>query len=371
MYAPRHLVFAGQGRLTEELREVIAKRTGTPQPDLPLRVPRLLGAFDNAAEAERVAAGLQRLKIGSLVAGPEQPAVEAGWMLATGLELFAGRWQVSTSTGETLPLALDQLTAVTIVDWRPEDQPVDRAVLLKTGSASRPVLLRASAIDSVSPLATPGQGLLRLGQLLDDCAIAMPSATRVRRRRLTPEEFELATLNDDALPLAVAVIDALDIQPHVLARPISGTAPPPAFVPSESPLSAFTAWTLYATALALGPVCLGLLMLAVMVFSPTAMVTALLAGAVGTRRLLWARWLSLACWGLRTPVPHWPLGEDDLGRPPVARELLLDLSLVVATIFGALGLGSAAQIQAILIAPMAAVLLLGGLAVAARQSEER
>jgi hypothetical protein len=106
------------------------------------------------------------------------------------------------------------------------------------------------------------------------------------------------------------------------------------------------------------------------VFSPTALLTALLAGAVGTRRLLWARWLSLACWGPQTPVPHWPLAEDDVGLPPTGRELLLDASLVGMTIVGATGLGSAAQIQAILIAPMVAVLLLGGVAVAARQSED-
>lgn len=374
MYAPRHLVFAGQGRLPAELRAVISKRTGAPQPDLPLMAPKLLGLFDNAAEAERVAAGLQRLKIGAAVAGPEQPPADEGWLHAVALELFGGRWHVRGAAGEDVPLSLDLLVAVTILDWRPEGQPVDRAVLLRFSDSGRPVLARASAIDRVSPLSTPALGLQRLGQLLDDCAIAMPTATRVRQRKWSPEEIEAEALGGgDLLPLAIAVIEQIDAQPHTLSRPLSGVAPPlpGRAVMTPTPLAGTAAWALYASSLALGPISLGLFMIAAMAAAPAALVAGVLAAAVGGRRLGWARWLSLARWGAATRVPHWPLTQEDLGRPPNGRDLLLDAALVASTAVGAaLASPPTSTVLALLAAPTVGVLGLSALAVVARRRTE-
>ena len=130
MYAARHAVFVGPGKLPGELREVLHRRAGAPQPDIAIQVPRLLALFDSAAEAERVASQLQRLKLGAMVAGPEQPPIETTWAVARSLEFFDGRWRATTEQAESVTIDPGAITAVTQVDWRPVDGPADRAVLL-------------------------------------------------------------------------------------------------------------------------------------------------------------------------------------------------------------------------------------------------
>ncbi|MEW5737493.1 MAG: hypothetical protein AB1938_01130 [Myxococcota bacterium] len=367
MYAPRHLVFAGPGKLPEELRRVVAKRTGTPQSDLPNPAPRLLGIFENASEAERVAAGLQRMKIGAMVAGPEQPPVEKAWALASSLDLFADRWRAMTPEGVVTPLDPAQLAAITIVDWRPADRAADRAVLLRFRDGSRPVLLRASAIDTVSPQALPGKALHTIGQFLDACATTMPPDTRVRQRRLSPEDLEEATLGIDLLPLAVAMVELLDETPYPLSQPLAGGAalrralPPPHEVPAWAPpLAGLVAWSLYAASLALGPVCLLLLMVGGMTASFIAVVCGVLAGAVGSRRLSWAQWLGHQRWGELSRIPRWPRHKVDGKSAPDYRDLVLDASLLAFTIFGAV---QGSIVEAVLIAPMAAIFVLSTAAV--------
>jgi hypothetical protein len=364
MYAPRHLVFCGPGRLPAELRAVIAKRTGTPHSDLPVVAPRLLGVFDTAAEAERVAAGLQRLKIGALVAGPEQPAVEDGWTVARTLESFASRWQVTSADGVVSVIEPEHLEAVTVVDWRPENAPVDRAVLLRPRDGERPIFIRASAIDDVSPLATPGRGLQLIGQLLDDCAGALPQDARVRHRKLTPADLAGDLLGIDLLPLAVAMVEALDTQPWDIPRPLSRTAseaPPPS--PRAPPLAGIVGWSMYASAIALGPVCLLLLMSGAVLGSLPAIAAGVLAGAVGSRRLGWAHWLAQARWGTHTRLPRWPSGTFERPNPPVFSDLLLDAGLVAALLWGAFSSSPASLLHALLLLPAATVAGLSGLAV--------
>lgn len=370
MYAPRHLVFCGPGKLPAELREVIAKRTGTPHSDLPVMAPRLLGVFESASEAERVAAGLQRLRIGSLVAGPEQPPVEEGWTVARSLELFAERWRVTTVDGVATALELDKLQAITIVDWRPEDAPVDRAVLLRPRDGGRPVLVRASAIDDVSHLATPGRALQLMGQLLDECAGAIPPDTHVRQRKLSPAELEGEQLGIDLLPLAVAMVEALDLHPHELPRPLSGrpaaesATPPPPKTPAEVPsITGVVAWSLYAGAIALGPVCLFLLGAGAMLGSISAVIAGVLAGAVGSRRLGWAQWLAHARWGADTTMPRWPRGRNEPSTPPSYPDLLLDAGLVAAVLWGTFSGAAAALLHGVLLLPTAVVAGLSALAV--------
>ncbi|MEW6431027.1 MAG: hypothetical protein AB1730_05920 [Myxococcota bacterium] len=372
MYAPRHLVFCGPGRLPAELREVVARRTGTRLSDLPVMAPRLLGIFDTAAEAERVAAGLQRLKIGALVAGPEQPPVLEGWTVARSLELFAGQWRVTTAAGVTVILDLAELQAVTVVDWRPEDRPVDRAVLLRPRDGGRPVLLRATEIDRVSAQALPGRGLQQLGQLLDDCGGALPADARVRQRKLTPAELEEATLGIDLLPLAVAMVEKLDLQPYELPRPLSrraagaeapGPAPRPRGPASVPTGTGALAWTLYAAAIALGPVCLLLLGAGALLGSLSAVAAGVLAGAVGSRRLGWAQWLAHERWGDDTTLPRWPRSKSEQPQPPRYPDLLLDAGLVTATLWGAFAGPPLSLLMWVLLLPITAVAGMSALSV--------
>jgi hypothetical protein len=339
MYAPRHLVFAGPGHVPAELRAVVAKATGTPQVDLLVKAPRLLGIFESATEAERVAAGLQRLKIGALVAGPEQPSVDEGWTCARSLELFGDRWQVTRPDGGITSLDLTQLQAITVVDWRPVDRAVDRAVLLRPRDGSRPVLVRASTLEVVSPQSAPARGLRLIGQLLDDCGAATAIDTRVRQRKLTPADLAEESLGIDLLPLAVAVVEQLDLQPHELPRPLArATAKPAAerlapqdpLLPAAPRGTGALAWALYAGALALGPVCLLLLMTGALLGSLSTVAAGVLAGAVGSRRLGWAQWLAHERWGEDSRLPRWPQGR----QPPHYGDLLLDASLVATTVWG-------------------------------------
>jgi hypothetical protein len=367
MYAPRHLVFAGPGQLPEEVRKLVSQRSRTPQSDLPHPAPRLLGIFESAAEAERVAAGLQRVKIGAMVAGPEQPPVEEGWTVARALELFAGRFRALTPSGVVSPLDPAQLAGVTIVDWRPEDRAADRAVLLRFRDGRWPMLLRASALDDVSPQALPGKGLQAIGQFLDACAAEMPQDTRVRQRRLTPDDLEEARLGIDALPLAVAMVDLLDETPFVLPRPLVADAGlararrhPREVAPWTLSLAGLVAWSLYAASLALGPVCLGLLMVGAMTGSFLAVLSGVLAGAVGSRRLAWAQWLGHRRWDERSRIPRWPRYGAEEKSAPNYRDLLLDASLVACTVFGA---AQGSFVEAALAALMAAIFALSTLAV--------
>src|SRR5690349_23963130 len=130
MFAPRHTLFIGPGKLPDELRHVLAKRANAPQPDIAIQVPRLLAIFESATDAERIASQVQRLKIGVAVAGPEQPPSELGWAVATSFEFFDKSWRVGTANGETQVFSPHDITAITLLDWRPDEGAADRAALI-------------------------------------------------------------------------------------------------------------------------------------------------------------------------------------------------------------------------------------------------
>jgi hypothetical protein len=370
VFAPRHLVFCGPGELPAELRaglpRVAAHRDPGPEPS-----PRLLGVFDRAADAERAAAALQAHRIDALVAGPEQPPAQEGWASARTLEPFAGRWRVATAEGVTAELQLQRLQAVTVIDWRPADGVADRAVLLRPSGGERPTFIRASAIDEVSPLATPGRGLERIAALLDDAARAAPRELRVRQRTLSPTALGVELPGTDLLPLAVAVVDALDVEPRALPRPLGGRAEPGPGTRTEAPaLAGAVAWALYAGAIALGPVCLLLLGAGAMLGSLASVIAGVLAGAIGSRRLGWAQWLAEARWANTSRLPRWPRGRDEPASAPRVGDLVLDASLVAAVLWGTVNPSPAALLHAVLVLPAVAVAGLSSLAVWLRSSAD-
>lgn len=335
MYAARHAVFVGPGKLPGELRDVLHRRAGAPQPDIAIQVPRLLALFDSAAEAERVASQLQRLKLGAMVAGPEQPPIETTWAVARSLEFFDGRWRVATEQAETLTLDPAGITAVTQVDWRPVDGPADRALLL-TVTDGRPVLLRASRLDEVSRQSVPLEGMRRLTEFLEAAALQLAPELRVRTRRLSEADFQPELLTGDLLPLLVGMVDAVDTHPGELPRPLGGgrTSRETVAAVDGSDLGRTAAWLLYLSSLAGLVASLALLGLGSLAVNLTAAVLGVALGAWGTRRFMWARWAAKANWA-EPPVPSWPIHPSEPGIHPRWLELALDAVTLAALAFGA------------------------------------
>lgn len=332
MFASKHAVYIGPGRLPKELRDVLLRRAHSPQPDMVVNAPRLLALFDTAAEAERVASQVQRLKIGAMVAGPEQPPAEATWVNATGLEFFGDAWRVSTA-GDTKTLHARDVASLAVVDWRPADGGVDRGVLVRLREG-QPVFLRASALSAVSQHSTPVEGLKRIHEFVDACALEGPPDLRVRQRRLDPEALRGGELEGDLLPLAVAMIDAVDSQQAPLSRPLATTQ---AAVTKRAPVYTATAealaWFWYAVPLSIAAASLGILTFSFFTLDVRGMVLGALAGFYSGLRLLWSRWLSKANWGDASPVPSWPLNASETGRPPMLRELGFEVLMIIAALW--------------------------------------
>lgn len=346
MFAPRHTLFIGPGKLPDELRQVLAKRANAPQPDIAIQVPRLLAIFENASDAERIASQVQRLKIGVAVAGPEQPPAELGWAIATSFEFFDKTWRVGTTTGETQVFAPQDVTAITLLDWRPDEGAADRAVLLTIRDA-RPVMLRASLLDTVSRHSVPMEGIRRLNEFLDAAALVLTPEVKIRSRRLTEGDFRGAglELTGDLLPLVLSVVDAVDTLPGQLPTPLQGKAPSPTSKPAhQTGLAALSAWILYLVSLS--SLVLSIAYFTITVFTVGNLIAlvinctiGLALGAWGTRRFMWARWLARANWGDASPIPTWPIAASEPGIQPRPLELILDAIALVSVCVGALGEG--------------------------------
>ncbi|MFT3708190.1 MAG: hypothetical protein QM817_11105 [Archangium sp.] len=342
MFAVRHAVFVGPGKLPDELRLVLSKRAGAPQPDIAIQVPRLLAIFESAAEAERIASQVQRLKIGVAVSGPEQPPAELSWAVARNFSVTEPRWKVDASTGDSFDFSPKDITSVTLLDWRPDEGAADRAVLLNLRE-QRPVMLRASLLDTVSRHSVPMDGLRRINEVLDAAALVMVPETRVRSRKLNEADFRggAAELTGDLLPLVLSVVDSVDTAPGTLPQPLQGRVhaqqrPPP----HHTDLTALCAWVLYLASLAGLVLSLAFFTVSVVAISIIAGVIGLALGAWGTRRFMWSRWLGQANWGDRTPIPSWPINSGEPGIQPRPFELGIDaITLFVVALGVMLGEG--------------------------------
>ncbi len=267
MYASRHAVFVGSGRLPKELRDVLLKRQGAPQADLALNHVRLLSLFDSAADAERVSGQVQRLKIGSVVAGPEQPPADTAWVPVPQLTVDE-RFATLPTLGRTL--AFVDVNRVTVVDWRAGER-IDRAVLLTVGSQR--FLVRASMLQVDRQLAGSNMAALRVLTSLVDGLVR--EGVELRARRLTPDDLGAPDLEGDLLPLALAVVDAID-QPQ---PPRAQTGLPVELVPVK------------ADRLVLRVGAGGLAMVALGLATPWPLVASG-AGAVVTAYAMWRAWRS-------------------------------------------------------------------------------
>lgn len=345
MFAPRHTLFIGPGKLPDELRLVLAKRAGAPQPDIAIQVPRLLATFDNASDAERIASQIQRLKIGVAVAGPEQPPAEGSWATATSFEFFDNKWRVGTSGGDAQVFAPQDITQMTLLDWRPDEGAADRALLITVRDA-RPVMLRASVLDSVSRQSVPMEGLRRLNEFMDAASLVLTPEVRVRSRRLSEAEFRgtASELTFDLLPLVLAVVDAVDTHQGQLPRPLQGKAPAATSKPAhQTGIAALSAWILYLVSLPSLVLSLAYFTIAIFTLSFWAIAVngtiGLALGAWGTRRFMWSRWLARANWGDHSPIPTWPIAASEHGIQPRPLELIIDAIALVSISVGALGEG--------------------------------
>lgn len=345
MFAPRHTLFIGPGKLSDELRHVLAKRAGAPPPDVAIQVPRLLAIFGNAADAERIASQVQRLKIGVAVAGPEQPPSEVGWGIATSFEFFDKTWRVGTSIGDMQVFSPSDVTAITLLDWRPDEGAPDRAALLTLRDA-RPVMLRASVLDTVSRQSVPMEGIRRINEFLDAAALVLTPEVRIRSRRLAEADFrgEGLELTGDLLPLVLSVVDAVDTHPGQLPQPLQGRPHVPVNKPAhQTGLAALSAWILYLVSLSSLVLSLAYFTFAIFTWSAVPLFIngciGLALGAWGTRRFMWSRWLGKANWGESTPIPSWPIAASEPGIQPRPLELILDAIALAAVCRGALGEG--------------------------------
>ena len=289
MFASRHVVFAGPGRLPRELRDLLLKRQGAPQSDLAVQPSRLVSFFDSAAEAEKVAGQLQRLKIAAVVAGPEQLPAEAGWLLVEELELDADRVRVTTANQEHRDFTPADLKTLTVVDWRPEEGQADRAALLRLKDFHRPLYFRALRLRT----GAPHEGLRLLTALIDRCQAALPVEAVSRQRKLSPEAVGAPTLSGDLLPLGLAFVDAL--QPPSSHSPLEVLGPEPAPAPPQAlalPFFQSRGAALWATGAVLStPMTLGLLLVGLAQGRLLPVVTGLGMTLWSTRRYLWSRWL--------------------------------------------------------------------------------
>lgn len=338
MFAVRHAVFVGPGKLPDELRQVLSKRVSAPQPDIAIQVPRLLAIFESAADAERVASQVQRLKLGVAVSGPEQPPAELSWAVARNVSTTDPRWKLEATTGETMEFAPTDVTAVTVLDWRPQEGAADRAALF-TLREQKPVMLRASLLDSVSRHSVPIDGLRRINDVLDAVALVLPPETKVRSRKLEEKDFRGpgGELTGDLLPLVLSVVDAVDTAPGQLTQPLTGKQSAPQRPPAHhTDLTALCAWVLYLASLGGVLLSFAFFTTAAVAFSITAGVAGLALGAWATRRFMWSRWLGHANWGERTPIPAWPINQAEPGIMPRPLELFIDALALFFTALGAI-----------------------------------
>ncbi|PZR10201.1 MAG: hypothetical protein DI536_20460 [Archangium gephyra] len=328
MFASRHAVFVGPGKLNDELRLVLAKRAGAPQPDVAIQVPRLLATFETAAEAERIASQVQRLKLGGAVAGPEQPPAELSWAVAKTFGFFDKSWRLETANDEVVHFQASDVTAVTLLDWRPDEGAPDRAALI-TLREGRPVMLRASLLDEVSRHSAPIEGIRRINEFLDAVALVLTPAARVRSRRLNEADFRGDELAGDLLPLVLAVVDGVDTMPGQLPQPLQGKRPPaPTLTAHYTGLAALSAWVLYVVSLGAMVLSLGYLTVAALSFGLTAALAGFVLAAWGTRRFMWSRWLGRSNWGEASPIPPFPIAATEPGIKPHWFELVLDTFLI-------------------------------------------
>lgn len=339
MFASRHAVFIGPGKLNDELRQVLARRVAAPQPDVAIQVPRLLATFDSAAEAERIASQVQRLKLGVAVAGPEQPPAELGWSVAKRFGFFDRSWRAVTTNEEVVHFQAGDVTAIALLDWRPDEGAPDRAALL-TLREGRPVMLRASLLDQVSRHSAPLEGIRHINEFLDAAALVLTPETRVRSRRLNESDFRGEELTGDLLPLVLAVVDGVDTVPGTLPQPLQGQRPPaPTITPHHTGLAAVSAWVLYVVSLAAMVVSLGYLTIAALSLGFLAALAGFVLAAWGTRRFMWSRWLARQNWGDASPIPPFPISAAEPGIKPNLLELVLDTFLIGTIGSAALGEG--------------------------------
>ncbi len=339
MFASRHAVFIGPGKLNDELREVLAKRAGALHPDVAIQVPRLLATFDGAADAERIASQVQRMKLGAAVAGPEQPPAELSWNVARKLDASDKGWRLETESGELIRLQTTDVTAVTLLEWRPEEGAADRAVLVSLRE-QRPVMMRASLLDEVSRQTVPLEGLKRINEFLDSVSLVLAQDARVRSRKLNEEDFRGGELTGDLLPLVLAVVDSVDTMPGSLPQPLRGKPKTQPETPAHyTGLAALAAWILYVTSLGALVLSLGYFTVAAMSFGIIAGLAGLALGAWGTRRFMWARWLAKQNWGAASSVPNWPISADEPGIKPFWFELVIDCFVMLFVSMGAFGEG--------------------------------
>jgi len=366
MFASKHAVFVGPGKLPEELREKLRRREGEPPPEATGQTPRLLATFPSAADAERAANEVQRLRIGTLVAGPEQTPVEDSWLVARALDEFAGEWKIETPSGEVRTVRGADVVGLSIVDWRPETQPADRAVLVKLREADRPVLLRARLLDTVAQTEAPLDAFRRLNHFVDACVLDMPKDARVRSRKVTDVELGVGELEGDLLPLAVAMVDSLDLQ-QAMVGPVSGGATPSKELRriEYTPLGATLAWSFWAGSL--GLFCAGGALMAIgawdfSVHGVLAIGLGVLLAALASQRIMWSRYLAHGAWGKDTKVPHFPLSSAEPGKPPHWPGISLDVSSLALSLFLARWDGSIGFISQLLPLALVPMTLLTALA---------
>jgi len=339
MFAQRHALFVGPGKLPDELRQVLAKRAHAIAPDIAIQVPRLLAIFDTAAEAERVSSQVQRLKMSVATAGPEQPPAELSWSVARSLTFFGDQWRLETTASEHLAFAPKDITAITLLEWRPDAGAADRAVLI-TLREQKPVMLRASLLDTVSRHSLPMFGLRSINEVLDAASLALTPDVKIRSRKLNEADFRGGELTGDLLPLILAVVDAVDTMPGELPQPLQGKRTAPTVTPPHrTALAALSAWVLYLMSLPTLVLSLAFFTIAALTFFTSIFLGVLngLLGVVlfawGTRRFMWSRWLARSNWGEGSPVPAWPIHPNEPGIQPKPLELSLDaLALVLISV---------------------------------------
>jgi hypothetical protein len=198
MFASRHAVFVGAGRLPKELRDVLLARQGAPQADVALNSVRLLSFFDSAVDAERVSGQVQRLKILALVVGPEQPPADADWIPVAQLTVADDAFSMP-GLGRTVPFA--DVSRAAVVDWRVATGSLERAVLVVVGDQH--LFFRASTME-IDRAVSSTAALRVLTSLTEGLSRA---GVELRSRKLTPEEVGAPTLTGDLLPLPRAGMD--------------------------------------------------------------------------------------------------------------------------------------------------------------------
>lgn len=218
MYASRHVIFVGPGRLPAALEQLLVGRQGVHHHERGTHAPRLLSIAESAAEAEHLANELLRHQITVLLAGPEQPPAEDSWDQALRIDPSDGTWSVTLAHGAHWRFTLAAIDELTSIDWREDSELAEHGVLLRSKSLDRPVFLRAAEHE---PASESRITLARLETFLHACGRELRREARIRHQRLHASAFGAPTLTGDLLPLAVGVVDAIDTRPGELpGRPL-------------------------------------------------------------------------------------------------------------------------------------------------------